>query len=241
LRPHPWYGPSPPREPETFGYFGPQDFVPSGWRGTLANPAFREMSLRDALWAARIISRFTDADLAAIVARAEMTAPAAEYLTATLIHRRDSILREYLTRASPLDRFALAAPRAQRGSQSLCFEDRALAAKVAEPGDTMYRLQLRGGAHLERLMGWRQLRPDPAHPTRSCVELPFSPERPADLSGAAAPDDHPLRYAELLIDSRQRPSLAATARVVIHLYDLGPTRGFRVVGLERSPVPTELP
>ena len=234
LRPRPWYHAPPPPEPETFGYFDSQSLQPREWRGTYRNPAFAEMTPQDALWAARIIARFSDAHIAAIVARAHLDDEwAARYLTDTLIKRRDRILREYLTDLTPLDRFTLT--RAAAGEpQHLCFEDLAVASHVAPADRTMYRIQLHGGAGLDQLLGWRQLRPDPAQPARTCVELPFDPGRRPDTQVApGTPDDDPRRYAVMEIYSNQGPSLNATAVVVLHFFDLGAARGFRLVGIER--------
>jgi hypothetical protein len=84
------------------------------------------------------------------------------------------------------------------------------------------------------LLGWRQLRPDPARPGETCTDLPFSPNaRPAAWVEPGAPDDDPRRYAVMEIYSNQHPSLRATALVVLHFFDLGPARGFRLVGIER--------
>jgi hypothetical protein len=234
LLPRPWRRPSPPPpQPETFGYFDGQSFAPAEWRGTYVNPAFKEMTPGDALWAVRIIARFRDEHIAAIVGRAHLDDPAAaRYLTDTLVARRDRILHDYLTRFTPLDRFALSRD-APGKPQSLCFDDLALASQVAAPQSTMYRIHLHSGQRLEPLLGWRQLRPDPSHPSRTCTELPVGRLRPAALAGASAPDDDPRRYAILEIYSNQTPSLQATALVVLHLVDLGAERGFRLVGIER--------
>jgi hypothetical protein len=242
LLPRPWYHAAQPPQPETFGYFDSESFAPSAWRGTYPNPAFRAMTPRDALWATRIIARFTDADIDAIVARARIDDPAAtRYLIDTLIARRDRILREYLTRLSPLDRFTLSRRGGAGTPQTLCFEDLAIATRVAAPQSTMYRIQLRGGAQLDQLLGWRQLRPDPDHPARTCVELPFGHLRPETLAGPTAPDDDPRRYAIMEIDNNQQPSLQASATVRLHLFDLGGARGFRLVGIERPERVTDPP
>ena len=233
LHGRPWYHPPAPPQPETFGYFDSASFSPPAWRGTYGNPAFKEMTARDALWAVRIISRFTDAHVAAIVAGARIDDPAAaRYLTDTLIARRDRILREYLTRLTPLDQFSLSRP-APGALQTLCFQDLAIARQVATPQATMYRIHLHGGPKLDQLLGWRQLRPDPAHPAQTCVELPLGGVRPDTLAGPSARDDDPRRYAVLEIYSNQSPSLQATAVVVLHFFDLGVQRGFQLVGIER--------
>ena len=156
---------------------------------------------------------------------------ASAYLVRTLIARRDIILRDVLTRGSPLANFAFI--RRGQGEQSLCFQDLAVTTRVADPATTLYKVRLRGGQGLNRELGWTHFRPDLATPDRSCIPLPLGRSRPADLAGASARDDAPLRYALLEIYSNQRPAEKATAAVVLHLVDLGAARGFRLVGLER--------
>lgn len=234
LVPRPWYHVTPPAMPEVFGYFGTEHFVPSEWRPGYGNPAFDQMTMRDALWAVRIIARFSNADLAAIVRSARLDDPAAEtYLVDTLIKRRDIILRDYLTRYTSLDRFTLGHSSAGDGRQSLCFEDLAITTRVSDPATTSYRLHMHGGRKLDELLGWKQLRPDPASPARTCVPLPFGGARPGDRTGATTRDDDPARYTVIEIYSNATPSLRPTASVVLHLYDLGPARGFQLVGIER--------
>jgi hypothetical protein len=222
--------------PETFGYWSADHFAPLRWRPGYPNPAFLEMTDRDALWAARIIARFTDEDLRAIVAEARMKdatgdARAEVYLLATLIARRDIILRDVLLRGSPLANFTFA-PRGP-GEPALCFEDLALSTKVADAATTLYKVRLRGGPKLDRVLGWRHLHVDPAARGRTCLTLPLGGTRPADLAGAGAPDDAPLRYARLEIYSNHRLSRHATEGIALHVVDLGPDRGFRLVGVER--------
>ena len=238
--PRPWYHVSPPPMPEVFGYFGTEHFVPSAWRGGYRNAAFQDMTVRDALWAVRIIARFSDEDVAAIVKRGRIADPKAEaFLIDTLIKRRDTILKEYLTRYTPLDRFTLERAPAGDRTQSLCFEDLALATKVSAPATTIYRLRMLGGPQLGSL-GWRQVRPQ-TNPGRTCVPLPFDPIRPSNFARTGAPDDDPARYTVIEIDSNDVPSIQPKARVAVHLYDLGPERGFRIAGIERGADVPDLP
>ena len=62
-------------------------------------------------------------------------------------------------------------------------------------------------------------------------------EQLADLAPEGAPDDHPLRYGLLKIFIHQRPSVPPTSSIWLHLYDLGPERGYRLVGIERTDKP----
>ena len=76
-------------------------------RGTRSpNPAFTQMDAADAFWAARIVSRFTDTMILAVVEHARLTnSDAARYLADVIIQRRDKTVRWGVTHANPLDRF----------------------------------------------------------------------------------------------------------------------------------------
>ena len=87
-------------------------FEPSTWKPQYPNPAFTRMDAADAFWAARIVSRFTDEMLRAIVAEGEISDPeAAAYLTDVIITRRDKVVNYWISRTNPLDRFELHPPR----------------------------------------------------------------------------------------------------------------------------------
>lgn len=238
LLPRPWYRAKINEEAEIFGYFGPEDFVASRWKPDYPNPAFERMTFRDALWMVRIISRFSDAHVRAIVAQGRLTDPRAErYLVKTLIARRDQLLREYLTRYAPLDRFRLVRRTPGKSTQSLCFEDLALQRGLVNPRHVLYKLRFQGGQRLERELGWLQFPPDPDHPARSCVVMPIGDKRPADLVPAQAPGSHPGRYGVLQIYIHQKPAVPPTSGLALHFYDLGRERGYRLVGIERQPIP----
>ena len=190
------------------------------------------------MWMVRIISRFSDAHVRAIVKAGQFSNPSDEaYAISTLIKRRDKILKEYLTRHAPLDRFRLV--RRKKGkdkqAQSLCFEDLATKHRLVRPRGVLYKFRFMAGEALDRELGWLQFQPDRDHPHRSCVLLPIGDKRPADLAGAGARDDHPLRYGVLQIFVHQRPTLPPTSNMEVHFYDLGPDRGYRLVGIRRLP------
>ncbi|NJR31214.1 hypothetical protein HC762_00190 [bacterium] len=64
------------------------------------------MDAADAFWAARIMSRFSDEILRAIVAEADITDPEAErYLADVIIKRRDKIVMHWIVATNPLDAF----------------------------------------------------------------------------------------------------------------------------------------
>jgi hypothetical protein len=108
------------------GLFGARSFDPGAWKpATPGYLPFLVADARDNLWAAKILMRFTPAQLRAAVDAARFTDPrAAEYITATLIARQRATARYWFDRASPLDRFATA-------GDALCFVDLRLSYALA--------------------------------------------------------------------------------------------------------------
>ena len=131
----PWTRISYPDVPRAVGRFEADAFEPTSWKPEYPNPAFENMRPEDAFWAARIISRFDDATVRAVVEKARYSDPrATEYMTATLLRRRDKVLRAWLTPINPLVDFSLSA------SGELTFANAAEQAGVATP-PRGYRLQ----------------------------------------------------------------------------------------------------
>ncbi len=219
---------------EIFGYFESEEFDPTGWRGGYPNPTFDQATRRDQLWMARILSKFTDAHVAAIVKTARFSDPRAEeWLIATLIKRRDKILADSFLNDDPLDQFQLVRRTPGDKRQSLCFKDRAIEHRLIDPAKVFYKLRFRGGEQLEQELGWMQFTPDPEHPERSCITLPIGYRRPSELAPKDAPDDHPLRYGVLHVFTHQTREVRPTSTVEIHFYDRGPEKGFVLVGIDR--------
>ena len=101
-------------------------FEPESWKPSYPNRAFSNMRPDDAFWAARIVSKFSDEALAAIVKKAQFREPrAADYLQSVLIKRRDKVVRAWLNAVNPLIDFKLA------GDGALTFDNAAVAAGVS--------------------------------------------------------------------------------------------------------------
>jgi hypothetical protein len=116
---------------KSVGRFEADFFDPVEWRPEYPNPAFDNMRADDAFWAARLVSRFSDEIIRAIVDKARYSEPgAAEHIATTLIRRRDKVLRSWLTGINPLADARLAADGV------LTFENTAVGAGVAAPGAT---------------------------------------------------------------------------------------------------------
>jgi hypothetical protein len=81
-------------------------FRPEIWKPEYPNPAFERMLPDDAFWAARIVSRFTDEMVRALVHTGQYHDPAAEQqLADTLIKRRDKTIGYYFRQVNPLSEF----------------------------------------------------------------------------------------------------------------------------------------
>ncbi len=90
----------------SIGRFEADYFHPARWRPEYPNPAFQRMQRGDAFWAVRIMMRFNDEAISAIVKTGRLADPSAEnYLVETLIKRRDKIVRHYLNQIDPLGDF----------------------------------------------------------------------------------------------------------------------------------------
>ena len=116
------------------GRFEADFFDPVKWRPEYPNPAFDNMRPDDAFWAARLVARFNDEAIRAIVAKGRYSeSGAAEHLATTLITRRDKVLRAWLTGVNPI-----AEPRLTADGV-LTFENAAVTARVAS-APTAYAL-----------------------------------------------------------------------------------------------------
>jgi hypothetical protein len=131
----PWMLVDYPDVPRSIGRLESEAFDAVAWRPEYPNPAFHNMRPDDAFWGARIVARFSDEAVRAIVEKAKFSDPrATEYLTKTLIARRDKVLKAWLNDVNPVIDPVLDA------SGALTFGNAAVAARVAEPPST-YTLQ----------------------------------------------------------------------------------------------------
>jgi hypothetical protein len=121
--------------PAAVGRFEGDAFDPLKWKPEYPNPAFENMRPDDAFWAALIVSKFSDAAVRAIVEKAKFTdREATDYMTTTLIKRRDKVLTTWLNVVNPVVDPVLSA------TGELTFDNAAVTAKAAEP-PASYALQ----------------------------------------------------------------------------------------------------
>jgi len=99
----PWMTVDYPRVPRAIGRIEAQRFDPLNWRPEYPNPAFDNMRPDDAFWAARIVSKFSDESIRAVVEKARYSDRAAtDYLTQTLITRRDKVVAAWINQVCPV-------------------------------------------------------------------------------------------------------------------------------------------
>ena len=135
----PWDDAFPVKGREKFGVFSARAFAPDHWKPVYPNPAFQRMTERDAAWMARIIARFTPADIRSLVAMGKFSSPSdAEYLAQVLIDRQHAIALRYLTRLSPL-------VDAHATGDQICALDLARASGIWSPTTFRYRAVQRVG------------------------------------------------------------------------------------------------
>jgi hypothetical protein len=196
---------------ELFGYFHHREFDPGEWKNEYPNPAFSRATEHDNAWMARILSRFDREDVAALVTLGEFSRPEhAAYLTEVLEQRLRKIVARYFRDLSPL-----ADPRLD-GRGRLCLIDLARRRALLPPTGFRYRalIQRSGTVHAVGV--------NVQEAGELCLALPRAfPDMSANESDSS-------RYVVVVIDNGQ-----SRYPLSVHLYDLGPERGFRVVGLER--------
>jgi hypothetical protein len=217
----PWDRAKRSKEGDIFGYFSARDFKPDIWRGGYPNPTFARMTEADGAWAARILARFTPSHVEAAVRVGDFTQEKhTRYLIDQLLLRQKAILERYLSGVSPIADVRLS------GKVDLCGLDLSRARGLSKPAAFSYSARLYAGEDL----GHRSsplVRPAPDGGV--CVSLPPV----ADDGGA--PDDAASRYVVVdIANGYSKGPLRA------HLYDLGPLRGYRLVGVER-PVSADPP
>ncbi len=119
------------------GRFEADFFEPQNWKPEYPNPAFDRMQVQDAFWATRIVLRFTDEMIRAIVKEGRIEdGEADQYLVETLIKRRDKIVGHHLSRSNPLDDFQI---HGEGESRRIEFKNLAIDAGLANSSSYRYR------------------------------------------------------------------------------------------------------
>jgi hypothetical protein len=142
--PEPWERARFPKD-RAVGRIESKVFDPEEWTSNYPNPAFLQMRLDDAYWAARQVMAFTDADIRALVETGQYSKPeTVEYLTRTLAERRDKIGRTYFTKVLAIDNF-----RMEGGT--LRFDDLAVKHGFSAPREFFQTMAGESGYQVHRI------------------------------------------------------------------------------------------
>ncbi len=87
------------------GYLDNHQFKAGNFKTLLPQYTFKDITRADGFWAARILKKFSDADLRALVKSGQYTAEDEEEIVKVLIERRDMILNYWFENSAPLDSF----------------------------------------------------------------------------------------------------------------------------------------
>jgi hypothetical protein len=108
------------------GAFESDTFDPMEWTTNHSIAPFANRLPDDAYWAAKQVMAFTDDDIRAIVQTGQYSKAAEDWITASLIERRNKIGRTFFAAVLPLDRFRVAA-------NTLEFDDLAVTYGFSSP------------------------------------------------------------------------------------------------------------
>jgi hypothetical protein len=123
------------------GWFPAESFDPDEFRSNRKVPSHVRRTERDMYWGAKLVTAFTDAQIAAVVAAARFPEPDASYLTRALAVRRDAIGRRYLRATA-----AVEGPVMTVDGTGVCFRDIAIERGYARAADVRYQAEVSDGA-----------------------------------------------------------------------------------------------
>jgi hypothetical protein len=121
------------------GWLPAETFDVEAFRTNRKVPAHKRMTDRDGYWGAKVVTSFTDAQLAAVVEAAHVSPYDATYLVHTLRVRRDIIGRRYLTAVTAVEGPVV---MGEGDRSELCFDDLAIARGYAEASGVRYRVRV---------------------------------------------------------------------------------------------------
>ncbi|MBT3233503.1 MAG: hypothetical protein HN356_11880 [Calditrichaeota bacterium] len=117
-------------------------YHPMKWKVIFPNPAFDNTTDLDGYWGAKLVMSFTDEEIEAMVATGEYPNPeAANYLTKTIIERRDITGKYWFDRVTPIDRFTITED--EHHLQVLTFDDVGIETKIYYPESADYRYSIK--------------------------------------------------------------------------------------------------
>jgi hypothetical protein len=121
------------------GWFPADAFDVESFRTNRKGPAYKRMTDRDGYWGAKLVTSFSDAQIAAVVAAADLEESDAAYVALALAVRRDIIGRRYLTAVTAVESPVVVE---DDGVVQICFDDLAVARGYADASRVRYHVQI---------------------------------------------------------------------------------------------------
>ena len=122
--------------PAAVGYFDNHYFNPEGYKTQMPHYAFRDLTLADALWAAKIIMSFSDEEIRSMMKAGKYSnSEDGEAIAKVLIERRDLMGRYWFKKTNALSGFDIS------GSK-LVFEDLSVKHGFEKENTALYRAQV---------------------------------------------------------------------------------------------------
>lgn len=202
----------------SIGWLRGEDFDPEQWKPNWPNAAFKNLTIRDGYWGAKLVGSFTPEQVRAAVAAGGLPdETAAARLAELLLIRRDTIVRLWYGRVSPVEDVAMEETR-DAGSLAVSFTDLGLAHGAWSYADSRYDWTLTTPSGVEhRGSGAAANRAD-----RVFLVLPgVGRPPPSSAAGSYATLDIRIRRGNGELEPR-------AARVYLRAAD----NGYEVAGLE---------
>jgi len=185
------------------GQFESNIFVPHKWKPVYPNPAFQNMTDRDAFWATKILVHLSDGMIRAAINAAEYSDQrVSDYIYKILIERRNKILAHWLVKMCPLTDFKIA-HKSQRAT--IAFVDLAVKSGLHSSSLAQYRFRRRDPRNNQPVTQWQSMR-------ATKINIPFNKRSIIEIRKKITSQKDWSPPIDLLVDGEKRPSLLALRR-----------------------------
>ncbi len=219
---HPWEKTELP-DIRGVGSFEADAYNPGHWRPNYPNAALMSATNLDGYWGAKIVMAFTDEHIKAIVKEAKYSDPRAEeYMSQTLIQRRDKTGRYWYNKVNPLDRFKV-------DKDVLRFDDMAIVGHLEKAEDAKYKWKLKyRGKGIRDLTDYIEI---------ASTQITFTPEIIDKMNDAirqsGQPDNPRNRVFSIDIRTKRGNRSKWSKSVRPHIY-YSPGGDLKLIGIERE-------
>ncbi len=220
---HPWERSQFP-DIKGIGTLDADTYDPGSWKPSRPNPALLRATNLDGYWGAKILMSFTDEHVRAIVKEAKFSDPRAEeYMSQTLIQRRDKTGRYWYGRVNPLDRFAFS------DKNILRFDDMAVVGGLEKSEDVKYQWKLEHrGDGVKAITDYVEI---------ESTQITFTPdiiESMEDIIQKSEQADNPRnRVFSIDIQTKRTTNPKWSKSVRSHFY-YSPEGDLKLIGIERE-------